>query len=435
MLLKHLLPALSVFGILSVACDGQDSTGPDPVEPGLLRGKLTSISDSAAVTSAEVYLVFESEFSLAAGPAKVDSTGAFLLPDLSPGTYYLLVEDPNHHVFSRSLRHIRILPGDTTEVDVRMQESMWSTIHYCVSGIVRDALTGLPIRGAFVGFYWGDISHYLTTGTATIEAVTDESGRFDLGDTVMLMNEQGVPFGIYSIHITHQDYVPTVTPTFALPAVPESTVWAEIDLNPLVSASGRVRGRLLWNGSPVEGVRVAIDYYDFYEVDGVYLPHTKQLTPIPGQTSVTDATGWYEFGGLSAGWYEVDPAYLPDDGFLMRYNSTRSFELGEGEEVNVPDIDLTPAMEPITPMRGETVAGDSVCFAWPRVPEADRYSIFVAEATELFYDSVIVADDSTAWTPVGIEFPSGSYWRWYVHAFRGDTLVAAFEEFPVFTVK
>ncbi len=156
-----------------------------------------------------------------------DRSGGFRFDDLPPGELTFAVEPVI--LAAPAWRHIRLEAGGLVRLEVVLEPGV------TVSGVVTNAETGLPIRGAEVGAGW----------TFDRSVRTDEEGRYAL-------HGFGGP-GVYDIH-ARADGHGKQQHEFDWEAMPEADTTLDFALPSGHVAVGRVIGP---DSSPVEGAYVA----------------------------------------------------------------------------------------------------------------------------------------------------------------------------------
>ena len=205
------------------------------------------------------------------------------------------------------------------------QDSKTPEANVSVSGTVRDAVTGQPLPGfnvsTFVNATWVDDTIYQTRTTKELNSVTDEQGKYRLGD---------LPPGPYRIEVRNREFGSSLTRHIAV---------AGHDLDGIdfsVKVDGFVSGKVVdENKEPVPGINVWLVSREYYRgVLGYFLSFS----------AMTDDRGVYNISRVKAGQpylimaEKVDrrlPAHsdVPLDAKLRRHAPTRTFY------PNTPDRD------------------------------------------------------------------------------------------------
>ena len=190
---------------------------------------------------------------------EVGPDGSFVLPDIpSPGAYQMVVSKPG---FATTTRGIVLEPGQPlVGVEITLQPGN-GTIEGTVSG--PDGLLG----GARVK---------ATDGTTEIETVSLTEG--DRGS--FALRNLAVP-GQYTVTVTRDGFAPEARTVALTDAAPGTQFSVQ-----LLPAIGSVQGRVLVNGQPARGLKVAISGGD-----------VNRTTAVVSQGA---AAGTYSFFGLPA---------------------------------------------------------------------------------------------------------------------------------------
>lgn len=440
------LGTLVLAAAIAIAGCG-DTAQPTPVEVprdmSPLSGNVTSIEDGLPIRSAEVILVDGRSYTVADGPVKTDADGHYSFPDPPVGAYYVFVFHSDFIIFDRSTPGVTISSGTQVQYDVRMMRpELWDSRGYRITGIVRDGATRAPIAGAFVSGFDGLLSHSFLGVSFPNESITGEDGTFVLEAVGVIPGEALYPFAV-----SKEGYQPFMSQPFPIPAAPDSVVdGVEVLLAPEEPPAASLRGRVFYEGSPVAGIRVALDFYDPSWQDnlpGVNPPplstpgigmrdENPSEVPFLGRVSLTDAGGWYTFLGLSPGLYTIEPAFLPDDGYV---NRTLTQVMVSSRDSVVSSIALAKGLKPLSPTPRGTGADRTPRFAWEAHPGAEKYEFWfslgqIAETLR----PLEIGPEAAFDLPDSLALPVGSNVLWWVEARRGETLVGGFEEAATFTV-
>jgi hypothetical protein len=422
---------LSATAVLVAAVVGCNDSPMRPLKATLSGHVLTAV-DSVPVPGARIVLVDGTRYTVVVGPETTDASGAYTFSDLPDGRFYAFVFADTFITFDRSAVAVEIARGQNKRLDIRM---IPLGVHFygegfTIAGTVRDSLTGAPIAGAYVSDFFSDLRHSYLGLSWQDEAITDSQGRFRLSNLLMFIDEQGDAYGLFPIAATKEGYAPYVSGAFALPSTPDSTVQVDIRLVRRTATSS-LTGRVISNGAPVAGIRVALDLVPLGTQPAA--KHDPRKTPMPDLTALTDALGHYRFEHVPPAEYFVEPAYLPDDGYVVVRSNDQIVSVGVSDTVSMPDLQVVPALEVLTPSPRSEIADQTPDFSWSSVPNADTYHLNYETA---YLTGTVIETDTTSYRiPDSSPFPHGSHIRWHVWATRGDTLLAETEDIPTFTVR
>jgi hypothetical protein len=277
-----------------------------------------------------------------------------------------------------------------------------------VSGTVVDAQTGDPIAGVAVGLPgWPEgWDGWLLPSTD----ITDEAGEFLVHDVPFVADPSGgETFMLWPLVFQAEGYDPV-----AVKFDPPSQYFEEVQAGTIeMQASvpgtgGALTGLVLFGDEPVPGVEVVANWTGV--TDKTWLGH-------PGLTTVTNNAGRFVFEDLVPGSWAVEPAYLPDDGWIIESHLHGVNTVLAGETTETDVLSLLRSVRPVYPMPG-TVRVDSLpVFQWHAVAEADSYDVYVGRW----------ALGRTHLTEMSIpeEFPlTAGTWFWVVRGVRMEDEIA-----------
>lgn len=253
------------IGLLAVAVDGRGITSmlrPDVVAPasslllrvtrrGGLEGRVR-LPDGDDADEAQVMIAGSGLWP----PRLVDvgPDGVFRVEDLPAGVYEL--EARTGQLVSPRELGVEVLPGRQVTVDLDLERGV------ALTGVVRDAIEGLPIAGARV-----EVSANLMA-PAPVRAQTDEQGRF---------SATGLYPGMYRVSVWAEGHVPIVGRGCTVPD--------ELEL--AMQREGVIEGRVVDSGGyPVMDATIEPDLLRARRRAGAEI----QPQPIP-PPSVSSATG------------------------------------------------------------------------------------------------------------------------------------------------
>ncbi|MFC7370130.1 carboxypeptidase regulatory-like domain-containing protein [Fictibacillus iocasae] len=140
--------------------------------PGFITGTVTDAATGLPLGGTTVRILDEAGNILA--ELITDASGAFTSPGLAAGSYTVVVINPDYQGF---VTDITLASGETVTLNIALQANPGS-----ITGSVVNALTGLPIAGAFVEVFLGF--------TPLISGFTDLNGNFTF---------EGLPEGLLTV--------------------------------------------------------------------------------------------------------------------------------------------------------------------------------------------------------------------------------------------
>jgi protocatechuate 3,4-dioxygenase beta subunit len=426
--------ALFLLALIHSGCGDGDGTYVPP-RAGLLWGSVSSIETEppTPVAGAQVALV-DFDFTVVAGPVSTDSAGVYRLYEPPPGTYATFIFHSGLFLFDRSQSTVTVSDGDTVRQDFRLIRSdLFPTSGgYKVRGRVTDEDDGDPVAGALVeALFSGWPSDHFAGLTLPDQAVTDDSGFYYLERVFAIQDLETFEYvALGPLSVSKEGYAVFHSGLNTLPTTPDSTTVLDIELNH-AGPTGSLRGRVLFDGVPMSGIRVAVDVADTSLFD--FYGARKELVPVLGKIAITNHLGIYTFTGLTPGLYTVDAAYLSDDGYVEDLTEDAQVTLRSGESIAMPDLRLLKGIRPILPPPGAEVVGPVYVFQWDPVETAEYYKLWITPGHS--FNSSVTVNDSARWvfdSPQRLSAPD-AHLRWYVDAFRADTLIGTFETISTFT--
>jgi len=408
--------------ILAVSCgDNSLSTSgsggpliptPKPVQQHV-EGVAWSLADSMPLAGATAALVKGVPYEVVAGPVTTDAEGHFEFQDPPIGDCYLFLFTGDHLMQDGRAVQISIGEGDSISVDAAMIPSeLWSNRGPRAEGIVTDRQTGSPIAGAFVSSLGWELSGPFMGVALSGEGVSDSTGHYSVALAT-------ISYGDYSrlghqLGVSKEGYAPFFTTDFG-ELDDDSVVTLNIPLS-RPSVNGAIHGRVVVGGQPVAGVPVGIDFVDLSSLpspaNAKTLSENPEFVPLLGKSTMSGPDGRFEITGLAEGSYTVQCAYLPDDGYAYqeRYQYP---ELSRGEVLDLGDMEVVPAIEPLYPVPSSTISDPQPVLRWKEQPEADYYRVSSSVGHLMNSYTVI----TTQWQ-IPVALPPGTRIRWYVRAYR-----------------
>lgn len=168
--------------------------------------------------------------------SSIESPGGTYTLTLSPKAYHSIRISKQGYITANFLNPVLypekliVLPQIELLPDLQAQSIK-------IRGRAVNALTGLPMGGAFISLYSGLNN---TTGTAVATATTTESGEYTIN----------LPFGYYTVLGEYSEFNPTVSIATIYSFIDQDL--GDIVLNPLNSNTGQWRFILDWGDTPAD---------------------------------------------------------------------------------------------------------------------------------------------------------------------------------------
>lgn len=285
------------------------------VDAGLARGSSISGAVTDAATGAplpNVCVIAATEVEsvdATGGYTCTDDEGGYRMPNVTPGTYHVAVEDESGaHV--RTYHPASIDPAGSVPVTVGAAEDVTgvdiavSPAAY-VSGVVTSAATGQPITDVCVSATRPDGSWLRNAGPASC---ADAEGRYTLGglpagEVKVLFN----PIGGSDLLQQWAYGQPTAATASLIPVVTGETTTG---VDAAMQEGGRISGRVVnaKTKQPIEGVCATVGVFS----------HRSGENGTQWPPSCTGADGRYEMRGLPTGSYTVE-FYDPDGAWAWQF--------------------------------------------------------------------------------------------------------------------
>jgi hypothetical protein len=265
--------------------------------------------------------------------------------------------------------------------------------------------------------------------------VTDAQGRFSIASIHFRTEYEGG--GLMPITVTHAGYEPFTLvgtgpmflewgPLLPLPETPDSVLEVEIAMRRLGAngagphGAGALRGRVVHLGQPLAGLRVGISAEQLVDADTL-APRGKfrAAVPVPDRGTVTDVEGRFFIDELTPGSYGLQPAYLPEDGYVAIH--LPAVGIIASDTTDVGDLEVARAIAIISPAQGSVIDDATPEFRWEATPLPSGYHLVEYEIQIAVgqYLVGIVEDGLTepSWqVPEDQAFPPGACVRWFVQA-------------------
>lgn len=411
---NHIRYALLIIsGLLAISCDDSSPTsgGSEPLfEPvhQYVEGTAWSLVDSMPLAGATAALVEGIPYRVVAGPVTTDARGHFEFHDPPTGDFYLFLFTGDHLMHDGNGADISVDEGDSVTIDVAMIPSaLWNGEGPRAEGTVTDRATGKPVVGAFVSSLGFALHNPFMGIPLSAEGLTDSAGHYSVV-LFNMTNPDGSLLG-QQLGVSKEGYAPFYKLGFGV-LRGDTIVTLDIALGPPVS-SGTIRGRVVIDGRPATNVPVGIDF--------VGLPPSQarseqpEFVPLLGKSTTSGPDGRFEITGLGAGSYTIQCAFLPDDAYVWLESSYQYPELSEGESLDLGDMEIAMAIEPLYPEPSSTVADPQPILRWKAHPGADYYRIYAGAGH--FLNTDIVTGNN--WQ-IPVALLPGTRIRWTVTAFK-----------------
>jgi len=391
-----ILFALSLSLGFAVGCEDTR-----PPKRGSVEGSLVRLPAGDAISDVEIFLLRTSNFTVANGPVFTDAVGNYRFENVAVGRYYVFAFVTSDVLFDMSEPTVEVMADSTAIYDIRMVASrLWDGEGRKIEGRVLDSRTGFPIRGAFVTSNLANLDFNIAGLQTPWDEITDERGHYFLEEVPPVIfgsKAATVPFQAL-LFITKEGYEPKALQGLTFPADADSVLEVTTELTP-AGPGMRLAGKVVSAGEPVVGPTGA-----------------QEKAPVLGKVSVTDSAGRFHFEDLAPGTYRIQAGIDLDDGW-----STKSREYVR--EVTLEDADSTgvvvqvfPAIRPISPLPGSTIADTTPLLEWEPVPGAATYHVQLGTG-HLLNDVPATTEPRWQWAgadslPAGGPYPV----RWLVDA-------------------
>ncbi|MCP4571124.1 MAG: hypothetical protein GY838_02105 [bacterium] len=451
---RVLISTALTLAVLIAACS-DDTTSPEATT-GALAGAVTDMLTDQPVVGATV-LVATDEIGIV-GVAETGVDGRYALAELPAGALLVYALDEHFKLVESHEARVQVRGGKTVTADLLMVSSdATDPLTYRIAGQVTDADTGAPVAGAWIvpiGYgEMGNSVRYLTNNSGLIVAVSDADGSYSLPTwPVREFYPDGPVIGLGPVSCAAPGYRPRTFvgagPSSAheawlqgglLPAPADSVLVLDVALAPIPAGGlaanevGTLRGRIVHEGSPREGVMVTTTLTTLAAPDTIY---GADKVAVSGGSMRSRADGTFELD-LEPGHYGLRAGLLPDDGWC-REGGPGMIEIVAGQTLDVGDVGVWPAVRPVSPARGAEVAYPLTMLSWTSVPGAERYEVELSSDWGIVFsvattDTFHVLDDASKLAPGTHRYS----WRVYASLqFEPPfyTRIAWFEVPAVFTV-
>jgi hypothetical protein len=431
----HLIMMLSL-ALLAAACDD------NPAQPGgshaTLSGHVSMRDDSVVVSGATVALIAGIPYRVVAGPVTTGADGFYQFKNAPAGDWNLFVFADGRILADPAQGRVTITRASRITRDITMIPSdLWGGGNRFIVGRVTDQATGKPVAGAFVSSFLLSVWHDFAGVMIDAEDMTDADGRYRIAPVDLNLDPGGLRI-VHPLGVSRDGYAPFYM--MDVPLADTDTLYT-LDITLVRAGSGgTLQGRIVDANGPVANLPVALDFVGI-PFDSLFTPNVikgrddPRNVPLLGKAVRTDTEGRFEIKNLSPGTYFIDPAFLPDDGYVTGYDEAGIVELQGNEVIDTGDIGVLPALLPVSPANGAVVAGPRPTLRWQTVAGADGYELFTGAGHVLDFErNIIGANEYTFDADLAVGTPV----RWIIRAYRTvppyDETIAEFETIQTFTV-
>jgi len=277
-----------------------------------------------------------------------------------------------------------------------------------IAGRIVDAVSGAPVRGAFVG-----LSPYLAGyqgHTLSSDDVTGDGGYFSVSQIPFAMDpDTGNLHQVEPLRFTCRGYRPLMwrfEPPNGSDNVDISGI--TIALEPVgEDDQAAISGRLLRDGLPAEGINVGLGF--FHQSGG-----QKSGAGMPGWTAISDPEGRFTIADLPGGTYLLQPGFpLADGAFFPGQGGHVPLRVEVGQALDAGDFIMLHEIEPQVPPHGLSLSTAPTTLHWTAVPGAQSYEV-------RFDRGVLPPTDTNSITlPESLTIDPGLH-TWSVLAFNGE---------------
>jgi len=368
--------------------------------------------------------------------SRVDSDGAFSFDNVPAGSLLLYAFAHNYRMSDASNSRVILQGGQDWTAAVRMMEDEIEMYDHRIQGRVTDATTGAPVAGAWIAATSlaeaGNSVRYLVENTGTTLTVSDENGYYSMQAYGVPEYWEGPIIGLSPISCARNGYRSRTYagegPDFAyedylpgglLPAPADSVLVLDISLEPVpvgglpAAAVGTVRGIVLHDGQPQEGVMVNLTLMALADRDTVFDPADK--VAVDGGFVLSGEDGSYEFK-VEPGFYAIRAGLLPDDGWCRASGTLPDLEVVAGEVTEIGPLSMGRAIKPLSPLPGAVVSGQQIRLSWTSVAGAEYYRISGSINTTYSYDLGTTNESEFNWTAPALDPGQPHLVRWKVFA-------------------
>lgn len=407
---------LVLAGLLFSGCDDDPSK---IIVPPMAEVIVTDLETGESVAGVKVMAVNQYRNTPIAGPFNTNDAGQIFF-DVPPGavTGYVVFGGLEWRLHSQDTLFAKArLTEKTPPVEAHLTRIVVRRTTPAdglprIAGTVVDANTGTALNQAIVSTV-PDLAAYNYAADSGSD-VTTTNGSFVVQEIAFAANpETGNLIQLEWLFISRVGYQPRrwkYEPANGDNNLDISGV--EIALTPLSDTdTGRLTGRLLLDGEPVNNVWVGLGGYTT----------AKSGMGVLGQTAQTDVDGIYEFTGLAPGTYVVDPGFILYDQVVYSKRPPQPvFDVSSGQTTTATDLKVYHEIIPFEG-RDETfsISTTRALFSWTPVPNIFEYQVYI-EGEEM----VRTTATTLIWT-----IPPGTtpgWRRWRVNGVNEDGITLAY---------
>ncbi|MBP1688069.1 MAG: Carboxypeptidase regulatory-like domain [Deltaproteobacteria bacterium] len=445
--------AIAAAAILS-SCGVDHVTSPPTT--GAVEGVVSDLLGNG-LEGVTVVLVDPTTLATASPLGRTDAAGHYRIDGMTAGDYAVFLYGFRCMLvstFARMSPLVRVEAGSTT---IRHESLVGGCIWFhdtYISGTVTDAVTGVPLVGAYVSnVLAATIDRYAFEGITVYSwGVTDANGQFSI------VAEQGfddsfTTIGILPISITKLGYEPVTLvgrgsgkfvsgPALPAPIPPDTALVVAVALHPLSAGAptGALSGRVNTPNGPIAGIHVVLSLAGIADPDTIATaakacpgqPGIEVL--VPGKSAVTDDSGRFLISNLHPGMYVVHAAIIASDGFVG--DPQGLIAVVPSDTVDAGDVRVVTALTRIAPTAGSSPpTTEPILLQWSPPPigvQVTRYRVQFG-VNSYFLENALSTDQSSV--SIGA-LPANTAVRWYVEAFHvtgtDSVRVGAFEEIASF---
>jgi hypothetical protein len=278
----------------------------------MIAGQVVGPSQENVVGATVMALTYRSSSKTTRTQVRTDENGEFLLEDLPPGSYTILVNGPGY-------RPERVQRVETGKMDLLIRVTTLPT----VQGRVIDALTGRAVHSFTCRLREVIPNTKVTSPTGTPMDVEDEKGQFSIGCPKA---------GSFVVEATSAGYAASFSDSFT---VVDSQTFPGVTVR--MTKGGIIRGRVI-SPDKVPVARAMVQSHASDWTDDAFTRMLGDAYPTNATTAKvrTKRDGTFEISGLTPAPYMLDIQLRGYSHF-----SLRDLDVTEGGELDVGDLLLS----------------------------------------------------------------------------------------------